>query len=161
MAVDMFLKLGDYKGESQDAAHKDEIDVLSWNWGTHQSGTTHLGGGGGSGKVHVDDLTITKYVDKSTPNIFKGCCKGTHIPEAKLTVRKAGDKPLEYLKITMKDIVVSSYATGGNSDKDRITETVTLNFAQVKVEYTPQKKDGSGEASIPVGWNVAQNVEAA
>ncbi|MGK9522532.1 hypothetical protein O6471_23850, partial [Salmonella enterica subsp. enterica] len=27
MAVDMFLKLGDIKGESRDQAHRDEIDI--------------------------------------------------------------------------------------------------------------------------------------
>ena len=34
MAVDMFFKLGDIKGESQDASHKEEIDVLAWSWRT-------------------------------------------------------------------------------------------------------------------------------
>ena len=33
MAVDTFAKIGDIKGESQDAKHKDEIEVLSWSWG--------------------------------------------------------------------------------------------------------------------------------
>ncbi len=161
MAVDMFLKLGDYKGESQDAQHKDEIDVLSWDWGAKQSGTTHLGGGGGSGKVEVHDMTFTKYVDKSTPNLFKGCCSGKHIPEAVLTVRKAGDKPLEYLKITMKDLLISSYTTGGSHDRDRVTETVTLNFSQVKIDYVQQNKDGSGAGAVTGGWDVAKNKEAA
>ena len=38
MAVDMFLKLDGIKGESLDATHKDEIDVLAWSWGLSQSG---------------------------------------------------------------------------------------------------------------------------
>lgn len=29
MAVDVFLKVGDLKGESVDGSHKDEIDVLA------------------------------------------------------------------------------------------------------------------------------------
>lgn len=45
MAVDMFIKIGDLKGEAQDQKHKDEIDVLSWNWGVSNSGSTHVGGG--------------------------------------------------------------------------------------------------------------------
>ena len=33
MASNIFAKLGDIKGESQDAKHKDEIEVLSFSWG--------------------------------------------------------------------------------------------------------------------------------
>ena len=46
MAVDMFIKIGDIKGESTDDKHKDEIDVLSWSLGATQSGTSGHGGGG-------------------------------------------------------------------------------------------------------------------
>ena len=34
---------------------------------------------------------------------------------------------------------------------------MTLNFARVKVDYTPQKHDGSGEAVVTVGWDIAAN----
>ena len=89
MAVDMFLKLGDVKGESVDNKHKDEIDVLSWSWGMTQSATTHHGSGGGAGKVAVHDLHITKKVDKSSPVLTLACCTGKHYKEALFTVRKA------------------------------------------------------------------------
>ncbi|MGV8719825.1 type VI secretion system receptor/chaperone Hcp, partial [Pseudomonas aeruginosa] len=49
MAVDMFIKIGDVKGESKDKTHAEEIDVLAWSWGMSQSGSMHMGGGGGAG----------------------------------------------------------------------------------------------------------------
>lgn len=159
MAVDMFLKIDDVKGESRDSKHKDEIDVLAWSWGMSQSGTTHMGGGGGAGKVSVQDLSLTKYVDKASPNLIMATCNGKHYKEALLTVRKAGEKPLEYIKITMKEVLVSAVSTGGSGGEDRLTENVTLNFAEFKVEYTPQKADGSGEAAIEAVWNIAENTK--
>jgi type VI protein secretion system component Hcp len=99
MAVDMFIKIGDIKGESMDSKHKGEIDVLSWSWGMSQSGNAHVGGGAGAGKVNVQDLTLTKYVDSCTPLLMLKVCNGKHYPEALLTVRKAGENPVEYLKI--------------------------------------------------------------
>src|SRR4051794_31511408 len=84
MAVDMFMKIDDIKGESSDGSHKDEIEVLSWSWGMSQSGTAQSGTGGGAGKVNVQDLSFTKYVDKSSPNLMKLCCTGTHFKNAKL-----------------------------------------------------------------------------
>jgi type VI secretion system secreted protein Hcp len=160
MAVDMYLKLEKVEGESQDDKHKGEIDIVSWSWGARQSGTGHLGGGAGAGKVEVQDLTITKYVDKSSPLLFFLCCRGEHVPSAVLTVRKSGGaKPLEYLKITLDKVFISAYQTGGSSGQDLITETVTLNFTKSKVEYVPQKLDGSGGPSIIKGWDISSNKE--
>jgi type VI secretion system secreted protein Hcp len=83
MATDMFIKIGDIKGESTDDAHKDEVDVLAWSWGMSQTGTTHGGAGGGAGKVNVQDITVTKYVDKATPNLMDACATGRHLREAR------------------------------------------------------------------------------
>lgn len=158
MAVDVFLKIDGVKGESADSKHKDEIDVLAWDWGMSQSGTTHTGTGSGSGKVEVRDLTVTKYVDKATPNLMQNCCSGRHYKEALLTVRKAGGKsPVEYYKVKMQDLIVTHIQSGGHGDQDRLTETVSLNFAKMTVEYTPQKADGSADAVITVGWDIAAN----
>ena len=157
MAVDMFMKIGSVDGESQDKAHKGEIDVLAWNWGMSNSGTAGLGGGAGAGKVNVQDLSFTKYIDKSSTTLGLSCCKGTHQDKATLTVRKAGDKPLEYLKITMSEVLITSISTGGSGGEDRLTENVTLNFASVKVEYQEQQKDGSGKKAPEMNWSVAEN----
>lgn len=157
MAMDIFMKIGDIKGESQDAKHKDEIDVLSWSWGMSQSGTFHAGGGGGAGKVSVQDLSFTKFVDKASPVLALMCCNGKEYPEALLTVRKAGEKPLEYLKIKMEKVMVTSVSTGGTAGDDRLTENVSLNFAKFSCEYVPQKPDGSGDAAVKMGWDIARN----
>lgn len=165
MAVDMFLKItaqsGEVKGESVDSKHKDEIDVLAWNWGMSQHGSTHTATGGGSGKVSVQDISFTKYVDKSTPTLMKICCNGTHIKEAVLVVRKAGGKdPVEYVKLKMKDCIVTSITSGGSGGADRVTENISLNFAQFTYEYTPQDEKGAKGAAIPMGWDIAKNAEA-
>src|ERR687886_324578 len=102
MAVDMFLKIDSVKGESKDNKHPNEIDVLSWTWGLSNHGSAHVGGGAGAGKVNVQDVQVTKYVDSSSPKLLLACCSGNHYPNALLTVRKAGgDSPVEYVKIKM------------------------------------------------------------
>ena len=124
-----------------------------------QSGTTHVGGGGGAGKVKVQDINIVKHVDKASPNLMLACCNGKHYKEALLTVRKAGEKPLEYIKITMKEVLVSSIQASGTGNDDRVSESLTLNFAEYKIEYTPQKADGSGQAAVEASFNIAKNVK--
>jgi type VI secretion system secreted protein Hcp len=157
MATDMFLKIDDVQGESVDSKHKDWIDVQSWSWGMSQSGTSHSGTGGGSGKVSVQDLSIVKYVDKATPNLMKMCCNGKHFSKAELRVRKAGGDALVYLKIELKDGIVTGVSSAGGTGDERLTETVTLNFASFKYEYTPQTATGAGSGAVPASWNIAKN----
>jgi type VI secretion system secreted protein Hcp len=158
MAVDIFMKIDDVKGESSDDKHKGEIDVLEWKFGGQQSGTSQVGTGSGAGKVQIRDLEFTKHVDRSSPVLLSALCTGTHFKQALLTVRKAGGKsPLEYLKITMTDLIVTKIDHGAAGNADQHTETVWLNAATVKFEYTPQKADGTGDAAVVAGHNIAAN----
>ena len=45
-----------HTGGSRDDRHKDEIDIESFSWGETQSGTFAVGGGGGSGKISMQDF---------------------------------------------------------------------------------------------------------
>ena len=67
MASSIFARIGTIKGESRDAKHKDEIEVLSWSWGLSQAGTMVHGGGGGAGRASFQDFSFTHYVDKASP----------------------------------------------------------------------------------------------
>ena len=95
----------------------------------------------------------------STPNLMRYCSNGKNIDQAKLTVRKAGGTAVEYITITVKELIISSISMGGSGGEDRLTENVTLNFASFDYEYTPQKDDGSADTAIPFKWNIAQNIE--
>src|SRR3712207_904120 len=147
MAVNMLLKIDPVKGESKIDKHHDQIDVLAWSWGMSNSGTTHTGTGSGSGKVSVQDLSLTKWVDKATPDLMLACCSGKHFDKATLTVYKAGgDAPVDYLIVDMENVMVTAVSSGGSGGEDRLTENVTLNFGKVKVKYTVQEKTGGGGA---------------
>ncbi len=160
MAVDMFVQLDKIQGETSDSAIKGGIDIISFSWGMTQTGTMHSGAGGGAGKAAVQDLTVIKYIDKTTPVVMKMCLAGTHIEKATLLVRKAGGKtPVTYMKIIMEKVLISGVQTAGAEKEERITETLTFNFAKVKVEYTPQKEDGSAAAAVLMGWDIAANKE--
>jgi type VI secretion system secreted protein Hcp len=159
-ALDMFLEFpnSDIEGESTAAGHEKQIDVLSWSWGASNSGTTQSGGGGGAGKVSFQDLSITKYVDKASPKLLLRTCNGAHLSDVTLWVLRSGpDAPVSYLKIMLKEVMVTSVSHGGSGGEDRLTETITLNFAKIQFEYYPQKKDGSADAPVSASWNIIEN----
>ena len=160
MAADIFAKIGDIQGESVDAKHKGEIDVLSWSWGVSQSGSVGTGGGGaGSGKASFQDLQMTHGVDKASPNLLKACATGQHIPEATITVRKPGGGQPEFLVIRMTDVIVTSVHPGNAAGAAGLVENVSLQFAKVDLEYRPQKPDGSLDAGIHFKYDIKNNRE--
>lgn len=157
MAVDMFLKLNAINGESTDAIHKQEIDILGWDWSISNAGKAHMGGGAGSGKANFGDIAITKYADLATTSLMLACANGKHITEAVITVRKAGETPLEYIIITMNEVFVSNVRSGGHQGEERLTETISLNFGKIKFEYKQQNEQGSGSGGTPFNWSISKN----
>ena len=152
----MFAKIGDIRGESKDARHKDEIELLSWSWGVAQTGSQAHGGAGGAGKATFQDFTFTHHIDKASPSLMKACATGQHIPEATVTVRKAGKGQQEYLVIKMIDVIVTSVAPSMDSG-DASVEDVALQFAKVDLEYRPQKADGTLEPGIHFKYDIKAN----
>lgn len=159
MASDIFAKLGDIKGESQDSKHKDEVEVLAWSWGVNQSGTMAHGGGGGAGKVSFNDLSFSHSVDKASPVLMKACATGEHIKEGTITARKAGKGQQEFLIIKMNDIIITGVSPNGSGGDVGPVETVTLQFAKVDLEYKPQKPDGSLDAGVHFKYDIKGNKE--
>jgi len=160
MAQDIFIKINGIDGESQDSAHKSEIEVKSWNWEISQQSNMHMGSGGGAGKATVEDLSFVHLVDRASPNLMKYCLTGKHIDQAVLTVRKAGGNPLEYLKITMSDVIVTRVSPSGSNADNGITEGVRLSFAKVKQEYVVQNAQGGSGGAVTAGYDIKLNKEA-
>ena len=158
MASDIFAKIGDIKGESVDAKHKDEIEVLSLSWGVTNSGTIKTGGGGGASKASFQDLAFLHSIDKASPSLLRACATGAHIKEATITHRKAGKGQQEYLIIKMNDVIVTSVALSDTSS-GASSENVSLAFAKVDLEYRPQNPNGSLDAGIHFKYDIKANKE--
>jgi len=158
MASDIFAKIGDIKGESLDAKHKDEIEILSFSWGVTNSGSAATGSGAGSGKATFQDLVVVHNIDKASPDLMRACATGTHLKEATITHRKAGKGQQEFLVVKMNDVIITGVTHGGATGQP-YSETVSLAFAKVDLEYKPQKPDGSLDASIHFKYDLKANKE--
>ena len=161
MTVDITLVIDGFKGETQKSHFEADggIDLEDWSWNMTQSGTTHTGTGGGGGRCNVGDINFTKKVDLASTDLIKACVTGKHIPKAVLHVQKAdGDEQLEYFRIEMETIIVSSYTTGsGKESDDTVFENLSLNFRKFKVVYTQQSESGTKIGETEAAYDIAQN----
>jgi type VI secretion system secreted protein Hcp len=154
---DCFLKIRNVTGEAVDSSHKDEIEVLRWGWSIQNSSAVRHGTGSGAGKASISDLRFDHRVDRASPILFKYAASGEHIDEAVLSVRKAAGKngPLQYLKITMKNVFVTHVSQSGGGSEAH--ESVTLSFSDFKQSYTQQDDKGAGKPAVDSGYNFQQN----
>ena len=157
MPSQIFAKLGNIKGESTDVKHQDEIEVLSFSWGVTNPRAIVGGGGGGTGRVTFQDLSIVHNIDKASPQLLKACATGMHLKDATITHRKAGKGQQEYLIVKMNDVIITGVVHGGTADDAPGSETVSLVFAKVDFEYRPQKADGSLDAGINFKFDIKAN----
>jgi type VI secretion system secreted protein Hcp len=156
-AVDLFLKIDGIQGESNDAKHANEIDVDAFSWGETNVVSHAAGGGGGAGKVAMQDFHFTKRLDMASPVLFLACASGKHFPKAILSARKAGEGQQDYLVITLSEVVVSSYQVGGAESGEAGVDQTSLAFSRIVFEYRPQKPDGSLAPAVKAGWDRKTN----
>lgn len=155
MSNDVFMKIDGITGESQDEAHRGEIDVANWNWSIHQLASMHSGSGGGAGKATVDDLVFFHNIDRASPTLMVYCLGGKHIRKAILTLRKAGGVPFDSLRITMSDVVITAVKMNGTF------EEVHLSFSQVKQEYIVQSALGGSQGVVTGAFDIKFNIARA
>ncbi|HQR11668.1 MAG TPA: type VI secretion system tube protein Hcp [Casimicrobiaceae bacterium] len=145
-ATDIFAKIGDIKGESTDDKHPGEIEVLAWSWGVNGpiAGDKKNPGVPACG----EPLSIDKFVDKASPLLVTGAALNTTYPTAKLTLRKPGKDPIEFLVVNLAGVTVKALVNGGPDSTGAMKERVTLAYTSATFSYTPQKPDGSADAAI-------------
>ena len=161
-AVDYYLKIeGIDKGESPDAQYKGSdgwIQIESWSFGASQGGTMQFGGGGGAGKVSMQDFHFTMKVNTASPKLFLACATGEHYKKAIVHARKAGKTQQTFYTVIFSDCLVTSFQTSGSGSSDVVPmESIALNFSKIEIEYKEQKPDGSVGAPVKVGYDLKAN----
>jgi type VI secretion system secreted protein Hcp len=155
MAVDYFLTLDGIQGESVDANHKNEIQILSWSWGGSQTSSVSGTGGSGAGKVDLSQFSIMTYFDKATPKLFKSLCAGTHIKSGTVTAVKSGAEGKPYLKADFTELFVNSLQISASSEVPTVSLAFTYNT--IKIDYSVQDDKGNLTSTGPVSYDLKQN----
>lgn len=144
--ADMFLMLQGVTGEAGDADHKGEIEVVSWSWGMQASASAAAGSA--AGRASIGELQVVKRVDLSSPTLMNFLRQHKVVSKAQLTVRKAGTKPLEYFRVDLTDVRISSLQA--ESQGDELVERLRLGFAKVRVSYIPQGAHGGASGGTNI-----------
>lgn len=157
---DFFLKIEGVKGESQDDKYKDWIHCHSFSFGLTNTGTGGSNLGSGGGRSNIQDMHFTKTIDSASPNLFIACATGKHFSKAQVVVRRAGEKPQNYLEYELTEAYISSVTTSGHEGGGLAQESVSINFSKIKMTYTPQNADGSAGAKNEKTYDIKANKDS-
>src|SRR5260370_20239245 len=111
MAHQIFLKVPGIDGEAPTKGHEKEIECLNFSFAAHRDdATAAFGGGSGSGRVNFHDITITKYLDASSPKLFQNCCNGAHFDSGTQFTfcETGGDSVVDFWTLKLKEVTITS-----------------------------------------------------
>ena len=152
MATDVHIRFDGVDGESTDRDHKGEVRVLTWGWGVAQAASP-AGAGSGTGKATPADLVFTHDYDKASPLLARRCAQGKHFPTVVLSARKAGEGQKDFLKVTMKEVFITSIQVVGQGEGD-LQESVSLRYGTIEFGYKPQDARGGLGAEVKFNWDL-------
>jgi type VI secretion system secreted protein Hcp len=110
MASDAYLRFDGIKGESQDHAHKEWIEISGVRWAIQQpkSATASTAGGHTAERAELSEVSFEKLCDLSSPILMQTCAMGKTIPKATLEFMRAdGDgNPIKYFEIELDNVLI-------------------------------------------------------
>ena len=161
MPFDTFLKIDGVDGESTDAKHKGEIEILSYSWGVSQaiSGTVSSSGTFSGQRCDMTAVTVVKSLDKASPKLAQACAAGEHFKSATLTLSRAGGDKQPYMKYKLSDVLIEAVRTGGATQGEGgvPSEEVGLRYGKIELEYTVVGTDGKAAGNVTGGWDLKEN----
>lgn len=150
-----FIKFDGIDGEATDTRHKNWSDLQSVSFGIKVEADT--GAGGMTSRPVAGEVKCVKVLDKSSPLLMRRLVLGELIPALTIEFTRstaAGNEP--YLKYELKNVLISSYSVSpGGAGGDAVpTETLSLNYEEIKVTYTERDEAGQVRSTVEYTWNV-------
>ncbi len=152
---DVFLQAEGLLGESQVRNYEDAIEVRSFSWGVSNQASA----GSIAAKPSFSDISVTKFVDRSSPTLVANLTTGKVIPRAKVTFVKPGLEARPFLRFCFTGLRVSSVQVSGSDGGGVPMESVSFSYATVVEAYQQQLPNGNLADPVFGGWDLINKLQ--
>ena len=148
-ATAAFVKFDGVDGEARDNTHKGWNDLASFSQSIHKPGSG-TGATRRRGSVVLEDISLTKELDKASPKLAEAICKGKVFPKVEIHLVSGGTT---YYAYELTNVRITDYSvTGAESPGAAPVEQLSLNFEQIKVTYTELDDSGRPKGNVEFEW---------
>ena len=156
----ILLQIKDLKGNCTIDGHSNEIILNSFQHGvalpmSMDPGNTERT----AGRPMFTEMTFSKMTDQATPALYAACAEGKKLGDAILHIgRNEGGAFMSLMKYTLTNALVSNISTAGGGGIP--SDSFSLNYTQIKSEFTQQNPDSTKKGTASFGWNLETNKAA-
>lgn len=157
--TDYLLLIDGIQGESKQEGTElpaNCIDIESWSWGGTNSGSYDVGGGGGAGKVSMQDFHFVCKNGKATAQLMKAMVTKAHPATGKLFCRKGGGDANTYIyyQVDFDFLTISSCQEGGANGSDLLPHVqISFNYKKFTLDYKEQGDDGTVQSAAKASYD--------
>lgn len=135
-----FLSVNGIKGESQEMA--DAFDVQSFSFGVNIPIDMTTTGRWTSGRASFQDLSLSIFAGKASPELFQAAATGKQIDTATLTgITDLPDGRRVEMVYTLGELFVNGYQSGGSNGGSTF-DNISIAYARIKFEYRVPNPNG-------------------
>ncbi len=152
----IYLNVDGLAGDVTAMGHEDWIECSSMQWGVGRGITTSTGSSQEreSSATTVSDVTLTKVMDKCTPQIFKEACVGT-AKKVNIDLIQTGGTQLDtYMTYELTNSLISGYSVS-SCIVGKPEESVSFNFTKVEMKYTPYDNEHNAGSPVPAFYDIS------
>jgi type VI secretion system secreted protein Hcp len=133
LSAAIYMKFPGINGDVQTETHINEIELNSLIFGLSRAVT----GSGATREVAVpafSEISLTKGMDTASTRLMIAAAAGKSVDNVIIAFITTGqDKLFTFCKITLSGVLVTGYSA--SSGGDRPSESLSLNFTKIQVEY--------------------------
>lgn len=145
---DVFVRLGDIQGDVTDRDHPRWIRAVAIGSSVARSD--------GRSRPVFSDVSILKGVDSASPQLLIAIASGRVLEDAEIAFVRPGGSGFAYFRILLEEVEISGLRANANAAADSLTELVTLRYARIAWEYTPQGPSGGPGTKVRGCWDVVR-----
>lgn len=159
-----YMQMGSIKGNSQDAKHKEWIEIMlvSQSVNRNINPTSKPREALSKSQVQCGGIEVQKNADESSPELVHAVCAGTVFPEVTIDLVRVSEGGNEvFFQWVLTNAYVSNYGVNAQAmGTVETSEHLTLCYSSIKWSYKKKDEKGKPQGSVDTGWDLTGNKSA-
>jgi len=152
----IYMKIDGINGNVSAKGHENWIELQSVNFGASRhihSNTGHAFDREAS-KPTFHNITISKYSDISSSDLFTKMCEGKSISQIQIDVCHTDQELSPHLQYTLHNVIISQISDVVTKSSGNPLENLSLNFTKIEKKFTPRNSQNQSQAPKSAGYDL-------